>query len=411
MKKELIVFETENKKPGNRPLESIEKLNAYKILKSVQNPPLIRETIGKIVSSLYFVYDDEKVTDLAQDLDKNKEIQALGVIDRQGQIKGIIVRNELFSLLGKPYGYDIVRHKTISKFIKTAVMFSYENSILTVAEEMKQALNSKDTEYYILFREGKKYAGVFSSIDMMIYLSFMTQRDIQLARTLQQKIVKEDYFIKNEYFQFCGASRMAKDIGGDYYHMINYDEGKWLITICDVCGKGVAASLVSTSISGMLSVYNFKNGFDAFISKFNQYILNTFEFVTAVFIDFNKKDGSLKLYDMGHSYIYLFKTGKLYRLKSGSDNLPLGVRAEISPRADSLKLSKGDMLIMITDGIIEEINESGEEFGEKRLYQIIKNYQSTDITKIKEILLQTVSSYRGHLPQHDDLTILLLNYK
>ncbi len=383
----------------------------YRVLKKIRNPQAQRENIGKIISSLYYVNDDEKVIDLAFDLDKNIEIQAVGVVDGKENIKGIVIRKELFNILGKPYGQDILKHKTVDKFKTLPRMFGFDRNILSVAEEIQDTLSSTFSESFAVSREGNKFAGIFTSIDMMMYLSMITQRDMQLARDLQSKIVKRDFSIDKEHFKMSCASYMAKGIGGDYYSITNFEKSKWFITICDVCGKGLAASLVSTSISGMLNIYDFKNGPEGFISKLNYYICNTFEFVTAAFIDFNDTNGSLRIFDMGHSYIYLFKSDRLYRLRASSGNMPLGIQEDILPKCDIFNILPDDLFIMITDGVVEQINPKGEEFGEKRLYKVIKNNKSAEIGKLKDKILEEITSFRASQPQNDDITIVILSYK
>jgi len=386
------------------------KESGFRVFRKVNNPPVQRENIGKLISSFYYVREDEKVIDLASDLDKNRHIQAVGVTDGRDNIKGIILKKDLFDVLGKPYGQDILKHKKVDRFRVTTMKFGFDRSILSVAEEIQPFLSKTDPEFFLLYRDENKYAGIFNSIDMMMYLSLMTQRDMQLARNLQNRIVREDLFINKENFKLSCASSMAKGIGGDYYSVTNYDNGKWFITICDVCGKGLAASLVSTSIAGMLNIYDFKNGPEGFISKLNYYICRTFDFVTAAFIDFDEESGLLRIFDMGHSYIYLFKSDKLYKLKTSGGNIPLGIHENVIPVGDNYKLQYGDMFILITDGIVEQTNSKGEEFGEKRFYRIIKTHKNSEIGRIKDKLLEEIASFRAPLTQNDDITAVLLSY-
>lgn len=392
------------------PDKSIISDSNYRVLKKVHNPQVQRENIGKIISSFYYVREDEKVLDLASDLDKNENIQAVGVTDGKDNIKGIIIKKDLFNILGKPYGQDILKHKKVEKYRTAAVKFGFDRSILSVAEEIQEFLNSTAMVCFVLYKEENKFAGIFTSIDMMMYLSLMTQRDMRLARDLQNKIVKEDLSIEKDYFKMSCASHMAKGIGGDYYSVTNYENSKWFITICDVCGKGLAASLVSTSIAGMLNIYDFKKGAENFISKLNYYICRTFEFVTAAFIDFDETTGSLRIFDMGHSYIYLFKQDKLFRLRASGGNIPLGIQENVNPQCDTFILTPGDLFIMITDGIVEQTNPRGEEFGEKRLYKIIKNNKSLDVTRLKDILLEEIATFRAPQTQNDDITAVFLSY-
>jgi sigma-B regulation protein RsbU (phosphoserine phosphatase) len=113
---------------------------------------------------------------------------------------------------------------------------------------------------------------------------------------------------------------------------------------------------------------------------------------------------------MGHSYIYLFKQDKLFRLRASGGNIPLGIQENVSPQCDKFILAPGDLFIMITDGIVEQTNSKGEEFGEKRLYKIIKNNKNLDVSKLKDKLLEEITSFRAPQTQNDDITAVFLSY-
>ena len=272
----------------------------------------------------------------------------------------------------------------------------------SVAGELENYLSNRKIEYFLLTRDNNEFAGIFASIDMMIYLSTITQNDINLARSLQANIVKDNTLVTRDTFSITGASKMAKEVGGDFYNIKNYKPGDWLISICDVSGKGVSASLVTTSVSGMFHTFNFNENVTYLIQKINDYIYNSFEmqkFVTGVFIDFRENTGEIVLYDMGHSYIYLLSNDRVSRLRTTNSNRPLGIENSIDPKGSMLRLSKGDILICITDGIIEQVNSKGIEFGERRFASLIRENKHSGIAAIKDRLLEAVYQYRGTQPR------------
>ena len=392
----------------------MEKKKDLEFIFEQKNLSIRGDTLYKIASGNYLVKLNTRVIDLAHDLDLVKTAHSVGVVDDEGKIAGIVVRRELFDVLGKPYGQDILKHKTIKKVMREVPVFEAERNILAVAEEIKVDLEKHDVEYYLISTGNKQFAGIFSNIDMMMVLSAMTQSDINLSRNLQKSIVKDESRIAGEGFTIATATRMAKGIGGDYYAVRNYTDNRWLLSLCDVSGKGIPASLITTSISGMHHMADFSRGVPDFLAGMNEYIYRYFEtqkFVTGVFADFNPDAGKISLFDMGHSLIYLCRNEKLYRLKTKGNNLPIGVSPEIRVEEDVLNLEKGDLLVLITDGIIEQINSEGEEFGDKRFSRIMKDYRNEDVLKIKDVLFSELLEFRGAQPQHDDMTILLLDYK
>ncbi|MGA2142536.1 MAG: SpoIIE family protein phosphatase, partial [Brevinematales bacterium] len=98
-------------------------------------------------------------------------------------------------------------------------------------------------------------------------------------------------------------------------------------------------------------------------------------------------------------------------LRSSNSNRPLGIESGIDPKGCALKLSAGDILISITDGIIEQVNSKGIEFGENRFASIIKENKHSGIAVMKDSLLSSLYLYRGTQPQHDDMTVVMIEYK
>lgn len=369
------------------------------------------EVIGKIASSHYYVLGTTNINELADVLDKNPGIFALGVINDQGQALGIIERRRLFNVLGKQYGRDIYKNKPVSRIMEQAVTYDYQRNIFSVSEELQETLMHTHNIFYLLVKEDGRFAGIFSTKDMLIYLSNITQMDINLARSLQTKIVKEEVVLQRPGLHAVLAYKTAKGVGGDFCFHKEYDPGKWVMAICDVSGKGISASLVTAVLGGMFSLYQFENGLERLIRKLNEYMLNTFElekFVTGIFIDYNQASREVTLYDMGHSYIYLFRNQKFLKLKTNKANLPLGFTDDHTAHKDRFSLVPGDILVLITDGIAEQVNPAGEAYGGKRLSQLISKNHHQGLRVVKDELFADIYRFRGNQPQHDDMSIILL---
>lgn len=370
--------------------------------------------VGKIASAFHFVRAGTMIRDLADALADNESVFALGVVDEGGRVAGIVVRRDLFDILGKPFGRDLYTNKSVEKVMKPAVMFDASTNIFAVAEELSGTLNASVIGYYVLTDADGVFSGIFSSKDLLICLSEMTTKDIELARRLQAGMVREEYMEGSPRFAVVGASGMAKGVGGDYYRIRRYDGTRRLIALCDVSGKGIAASLVTAIIDGMLSIYDFAGGLRHFIIRLNEYIAVTFSserFVTGVFADFDEQTGEIVLYDLGHSYIFVFRDGKLSKVTTKDENIPLGIKRDILPRSARFPLRRDDLLIIITDGIIEQIDPFGEQYGIKRLAEKIQEFRHKGLKRIKDELFADIAVFRGREVQHDDMTMILLEYR
>ncbi len=383
------------------------------VIKQIEKEFFAGQVIGKIASSFYYVKSKVLVSELAEELDHNEDIFAVGVVDENDKIMGLIVRQELFDRLGKPFGRDLYTNKPVQSIMEETDAFHFQRNIFSIADELGNKLNDHNTEYYLIYKKNETFGGIFSSKDMLIYLSVMMQKDIALAKRLQSCIVKDVEEKITDHFSIVGSSVMAKGVGGDFYSIQPIEEGRWFFSICDVSGKGMSAALLSVIIGGMESIYNFNYGIENFLISLNEYIFNSFQaekFITGVFIDFDENTGELSLYDVGHSYFYIFRKNKFIKAKTKINTVPIGITQDFLPEKIKFKLQPDDILILITDGIEEQKNSQGEEYGIKNVQNVFKNNPSVNITEIKDILFQDIRDFRKSQSQHDDMTLIFLQY-
>ena len=96
-------------------------------------------------------------------------------------------------------------------------------------------------------------------------------------------------------------------------------------------------------------------------------------------------------------------------IRASRVNLPIGIELEIDPKIYSLKTGYGNSLLLYTDGIPEQDNPEGEEFGEQRLMDIVTKSLKSG-TVLSELLPGKIKTFCGTNPQHDDMTFLLFQF-
>lgn len=383
------------------------------VIRKAENPRPQGETIAKIVRNNHYVEADVMILDLADALKSQPDIPALAVVDADANVRGIITRRNLFGTLAKPFGRDLLSSKTVAHIAERVASFNHQRNIFSVAEELSRILHAPEDHFFLLTRDDR-YFGSFSTRDLLIYLSTVTQKDIALARNLQKSLVPERTVLETDRFTIAGMCTMAKGVGGDLYDVRRCGDGEWIIAVCDVSGKGVSASLVTTGISGMINAFDFSAGLDRFIAMMNRYLVQSFsgeKFVTGFFASFNETTGELDVYDAGHSLLYLRRRGKLYQLRSSRDNIPLGISEETVFASDHIVLIPGDILLVLTDGIIEQTNGNGDQYGVARLSGTVCGQTEGGAAAIADEVLKDVRFFRGTQPVHDDMTILALEYR
>lgn len=383
------------------------------VLKSIEVQNTRGESISKIVSDTHYIRQDTQIGDLSVALIQDDGIEALGVVDEKGRVVGLLDRLELYNLLGRPFGLDVLKKKPVGELMQDAIRFHFERNIFSVSDIIDENLRSSKKEFFLLVDENSRFRGIFSSVDMLMYLSDITKKDIALARSLQNRVVKEEELIEGEGFSLINTSQMAKGVGGDFYACDHFAPGKVFLSVCDVSGKGVAASLLTSAMWGIYSLRSYRESVEEFITTLNSYLFRTFEaerFVTGIFSTFDAGNGTLDICDLGHSYIYLYREGTLHKLKIAKSNPPLGIFDKLELSMFRMSLQKDDMVLIVTDGLIEQTNSEGIEYPLKSLKDILVSTRGMDLRTVKTTLLEDFYHFRGTQAQHDDVTFSILRY-
>lgn len=395
-------------------MEAIENSAKCRILKSVEYNKISSEVIYKRAVSLYYTSDSHNIGEIAEVFTDDITIQAIGIVDDEGKASGIVVRNELFSLIGQKFGRELYLNKSIKEILSLPSTIYYKRNTFSVIEELADELKSELNRYFVLVDGENRYRGIISTSSLVIFLSEMMRRELAAARRIHSAIITGKMEVFGEKFEAVGSTLMAGETGGDFQYLKNLGEGRWFISLCDVSGKGLNAGLISVAVSSMYAVYDFSRGIDELIRKINSYINDLFGgeiFLTGIFMDFNEITGDLTLYDMGHSMFYILRDGKAGSPSKQKDNIPLGVLKDIDPVKSCIRLEKSDIVVTYTDGIPEQCNISNESFGEQKLLSLVMKYRNSALNHIHDIVSDQIKAWRLGNAQGDDMSLLLLKVK
>ena len=370
--------------------------------------------IGKLASAFSYTIENALIIDIAEELERNPEIQAAGVVDRTGKYTGIITRKKLLGLLSRPFGRDVLKNRKVSDFTMEAEKFDINENIFTISEKIADKVNSNDTYYFVLVNDKNEFCGIFSGKDMLVFLAEITRQDISLSRKIQTRIVREKDEFSGQDFELCSSSVMAKGIGGDFYSFKKVSDYVYLIVLCDVSGKGMAASLLSSLLSGFINTYPADRDLGRLISDLNTQLTRSFQgekFVTGVFILFNEETGHAIIADMGHTHYFLFSRGKNKIIENKKVNIPLGISENLSVDTFNVFMKKKDTLLLVTDGIIEQKNEKGDNvYSISSIEKVFSSHESLSPSDLRKNLHNDFNKFKGKAARQDDVTFLILKY-
>lgn len=384
---------------------------------ATNHPPLISEvaatrdygmTVLRAARHRFCVSHETNIIELADELMKRADIKVIAVLDSTGKPLGILQKERLFSLLGKPFAREALGRAKASELAQRVPILDSHTSLFSSGFDER---GPEDTPYRILVDGEGRFLAILTANDLSEYLSQITEDDIELAGTIQQRLEASNEPISGEGFQFEAWSRPAKGVGGDFWFSKQLENGSCFMALCDVSGKGVAASLVVALVSGMLRMYDFGKGLGSLLIALNEAMVETFhmeKYLTGFFCIFNPVSRMIDVADMGHSHALIFRDGSIRRLKTSAANLPIGVEPAIHPSMHRLRVAPGDALFVYSDGLTEQEDQSGNEFDQRRLASfVLRAMQHGE--SLRDALPVAIDRHRGRIPQQDDMSFMLLS--
>jgi serine phosphatase RsbU (regulator of sigma subunit) len=234
--------------------------------------------------------------------------------------------------------------------------------------------------------------------------------DLETAREIQTSLVAAESS-QHGTVRIQARMRPAAEIGGDYYDVIDLDDGRLAFVVADVAGKGLPAALLMMLLRGSLrSLLAAGLRGSALITALNRHLVgNTPDnrMVTCFYGELESTTGRLTYVNAGHNPPYLVVGGEEQTLNATS--MVLGMFEALSFEEASAELPDGARLLLYTDGITEAENQSGDQFGTERLEEIVAASASSARGDILDATIEAVLRFRGSTPQSDDMTLMLVS--
>ncbi len=216
-------------------------------------------------------------------------------------------------------------------------------------------------------------------------------------------------------FSCAATSIPSKQVGGDYYDFIRLSDGRLIIAIADVSGKGMPASLLMANVQAALRVLaplNMK--LEELVARINAIVYHNTspdKFVTFFGAIFDPTDKSFAYINAGHNPPYVIRAnGTIEELSEGG--IILGIVEDAPPyNSGKCYLEIGDTVLMYTDGVSEAMNNGNEEFGEQQLQDIAMYSRHLDAAAIMESIVLAVHHHADGAPQSDDITLAVVKYQ
>ena len=238
------------------------------------------------------------------------------------------------------------------------------------------------------------------------------ERDLRVARQIQRSLLPANV-PQVVGLDFAVHYEPAYQIGGDFYDFIWHDPAHLGLAVGDVAGKAISAALYMARLTSELrSRAAIARTPARLLRRVNQEIANLGDdgmFATLVYCIYDLENRSLVFTNAGHCVPLLRRGDRVFPLQAERAHTPpLGVTPELEAGEARVQLHSGDMLIMVSDGILEARDAKGNEYGLSRLSRRIRTARGAAEDVIKAILAD-IDGHAHDQSQADDMTIVAMS--
>ena len=234
------------------------------------------------------------------------------------------------------------------------------------------------------------------------------------AAEIQQSLLVEE---PPEFpgYELAARSVPADEVGGDFYDFYDLGEGTLGLAIGDASGHGLpAALLVRDVVTGLRMGIEKELKVAHVFEKLNRVIHRSrlsSRFVSVFYCEL-ERDGNLVYVNAGHQPPILFfreqTAGKVCEVELTNGGTVIGPLPEARFQRGFARLHPGEVLLLLTDGILERRDKKGEFFGDERVLGLVRQHQAQPATVILERLFDAALAWGDARPWEDDATIVVV---
>jgi serine phosphatase RsbU (regulator of sigma subunit) len=209
----------------------------------------------------------------------------------------------------------------------------------------------------------------------------------------------------------CGATRPANTVGGDFYDVLPLPDGRVILALGDVAGKGSPAALLMALLLAMLRTL-VDEGLEpqALVERLNLQIWRhspASRFITIFYAVYTPATGSLVYVNAGQNPPLLYRRdGTFERL--GATGVALGLFDKSTYTAVETHIVPGELLLLYSDGITEAEDPQGQPLEETGVQGVVVHYRWASPAELGAKILKAVEQHAQAPRFADDLTILIL---
>ncbi|MHC5110671.1 MAG: SpoIIE family protein phosphatase [Planctomycetota bacterium] len=235
------------------------------------------------------------------------------------------------------------------------------------------------------------------------------QRQVKAAGEIQRRMLPSAN-PDTAHFEFGCVFVPSLELGGDFYDLIEREDGSIGIAVADVVGKGLPAALMMASVRSAVRVSSNRHAdvaeSMAIVNRHMCRETEISEFATMLYGVLAADGSHLAFGNAGHFPPLLLRDGEVKSI--GDSGLVVGILPDVTYDEMVVELQPGDVLMMYTDGVAEALDYDGEQFGQDRVYESMKKHSELSAEQLARQVLWDVRRFAGLARQSDDITIVVV---
>ncbi len=241
------------------------------------------------------------------------------------------------------------------------------------------------------------------------------ESELKVARRIQESLLPPAEK-RIAGWHMCGVLQPANTVAGDYFDYLEFADGQLGVLVADASGHGVAAGLVMTLIKSQLfSLTSEPHDASKFFERLNQCVRALAPknmFVTAAYVALPQEQTDaaprIEFATVGHPPLLRYSAARaaVEELSTSATALGLQTTLRITPRA--LALQHGDVLLLYTDGVCEQMSAKQEQWGLESLKAELQQHHHLPLSQLCARLVQAGAEFRSYAAAHDDMTLVAI---
>lgn len=205
----------------------------------------------------------------------------------------------------------------------------------------------------------------------------------------------------------------ARLVSGDLYDFFEYDDGSTMLAFGDSSGKGAAAALYGALFSGLLrSLAPRRRSPAALLRTLNENLMERqvpAQYVTLLAMLWQSRERVFKIANAGSAPPLVCRGGEV--LRPEVSGVPVGLLDNMEYEETEFEAQHGDVVLLYSDGISDQQDESGEDYGRRKLKRTLSLCYEMSAQEIADRIIDDLEGFRGTIPVHDDQTLIVLKVK